>query len=319
MDGNQKGQKAFHIPVLLDEVLALLQPKKGGTFIDGTAGGGGHSMAIAGLLGPGGTMLCIDQDQTALAIIREKFSTWAGLAHCIHGNFSQMAEYCKSCNIADVDGILLDLGISSIALDNPERGFSFGQDGPLDMRMDQGRGLCAADIVNSWSAEELERLFREFGEEPLSRRYARAICGYRADQRLTRTRELWQIIHDSTPERVRRKLKIDPATRVFQALRLEVNGELESLQSVLPQMRDLLHPGGRCAIISFHSLEDRIVKHFFRRESRDCICPEDFPICTCNHNKQLKVLTRKPISPSTAEVEKNRRARSARLRVAEKC
>ncbi|MCK9520410.1 MAG: 16S rRNA (cytosine(1402)-N(4))-methyltransferase RsmH [Dehalococcoidia bacterium] len=310
-----------HIPVLLDEVLHYLAVREGGRYIDGTTGLGGHSEAIARAMGEHGRLLCIDQDREALEFARTRLAPFGRRVSFVHGNFRDIAQIARSEGFDSVDGILLDIGVSSLQLDSAERGFAFGLEGPLDMRMDPSAGgITAAEIVNTWDERELADLFFEYGEERQSRRIARAIVRARP---LSTTWELARAVEQAVGG-ARGQTQIHPATKVFLALRIRVNGELDSLDAALPQAHSLLgsgtdgRPGGRLVVISFHSLEDRIVKRYFRREASDCLCPPELPVCQCGHKATLRELTRRAIRPSEAETAANPRARSAVLRAAER-
>jgi len=300
-----------HIPVLYDEVMHWLAPQAGARYIDGTLGLGGHSMGILERSVPDGQVLGIDADQQAIAIAARRLKAFGARVTLCQGRHEQLATIARNAGFDQVDGILLDLGVSSMQLDNPARGFAFGQDGPLDMRLGTDHELTAAEIINTWDEKELADLIYLYGEERYSRRIARAICAARP---VSRTSELANLIAQT----VGRRERIHPATRTFQALRIAVNDELGSLASVLPQAIELLSPGGRIAVIAFHSLEDRIVKRFFRQESRDCICPPRLPQCVCEHKATVTRLTKKPIRPSEEETRTNPRSRSARLRIAQR-
>lgn len=303
------GNFPVHIPVLLQAVLSFLQVRPGGVYIDGTVGGGGHAAAILDASAPDGRLLGIDRDPTALEVARKRLAPYGARVTLRHGSFAELAHFAE---FAPADGVLLDLGLSSLQLADPTRGFSFSQDGPLDMRFDPtGGGPTAADLVNTLSLKELTDILYRYGEERQARRIAAAIVAARP---IHRTSELAALIERT----VGRRGHIHPATRTFQALRIAVNRELEALEAALPQALDLLRPGGRLVVISFHSLEDRIVKQFLHRESRDCICPPEVPVCVCGHRARVRVLTPKPVRPDNAEVTANPRARSARLRAAEK-
>lgn len=316
-------ERSQHVPVLLDEVLNLLQPLPGGHYIDGTLGGGGHTSAILEHSRPGGRVLGIDADAQALARARTQFAGYVeqGRLVLVHGNFAEMARIAGETTILPAQGILLDLGFSSDQMDNPERGFAFSSDGPLDMRLDQSSPFSAADLLNSASEQELADIFWRYGEERRSRQIARRIVRERARNAITRTSQLAKLVAAGVPFKPG---TIHPATRAFQALRIAVNGELEHLQEALPQILDMLSGrpvgesggGGRMAIITFHSLEDRIVKEFMRREARDCLCPPRIPVCICGHKARIRILTPKPIVPAQAEIARNPRARSAKLRAA---
>lgn len=301
-------QKPKHKPVLLPQVLELLDPHLGESYLDGTAGYGGHATAVLDRLGPKGRAVLVDRDSNAIQALSEAFAK-DNRVRIIHANFTTAAASLEAEG-DHFETILLDLGVASPQLDIPERGFSFGRDGPLDMRMDQSQDLTAERVVNTYSQERLERIIREFGEERFARRVARAIV---EDRPFRSTKQLADMIGRV----VKTSGDIHPATRTFQAFRIEVNAELESLEEVLPAFVRLLDPGGRLAVISFHSLEDRIVKNFFDRESRDCICPPKQPICTCDHVATLVKLTRRPIQGATEDVS-NPRARSAKLRAVAK-
>lgn len=318
--------QTVHIPVMLEEVLKFLQPRAGGHYVDGTLGDGGHAEAILERSAPGGKVLGIDSDTLALARVERRL---AGAAldrrlALVHGNFAELARIVDEAGfMSSVDGVLLDLGFSSYQVEDPERGFSFSVDGPLDMRLDRSQELRATDLVNSASEQELADIFWRYGEETRSRQIAWRIVRERARGPITRTSQLARLAAAGVPYKPG---MIHPATRVFQALRIAVNSELESLEAALPQILEVLcagkagnmdGDGGRMVIISFHSLEDRLVKGFMRRESMDCICPPDIPVCVCNHKASLRLLTPKPVIPTKEEVLINPRARSAKLRAAE--
>jgi 16S rRNA (cytosine1402-N4)-methyltransferase len=303
-----------HIPVLFTEVLAYLQPRAGALYIDGTLGAGGHAAGILKASAPDGRLLAFDRDPEAIRFASQQLSGFGDRFTAVHATYAAMGELAPEHGFAQVDGVLLDLGLSSRQLEDPERGFSFLLDGPLDMRFDTTVGAPAAALVNRMPEKAMADLFWRFGEEQNSRRYARAIVARRP---LQTTRELADVIEKAAPPAVRRK-RIHPATQVFQALRIAVNEELSELEYGLPAAIELLRPGGRVAVISFHSLEDRFVKNLFRDLARDCVCPPRQPVCTCNTVPQVKVVTRKVVAPGEAEVELNPRSRSARLRVAEK-
>ena len=304
-----------HEPVLLAEVLAELHPVEGGRFLDGTVGAGGHAAAILERTAPSGRLLGLDRDPAALAIARRELERFGGRALVLEGNFAVCDELARAHAFADLDGVLFDLGLSSIQLADDERGFSFRSGGPLDMRAGPDAGTSAADLVNTWSAADLRRIFTELGEEPEAARVANAIVRRRAREPFTTADELGRFV---AGVKTRRPRSTDPATRVFQALRMAVNSELDNLARGLEAAMRILRPGGRLAVIAFHSLEDRTVKQYFARESRDCICPPHLPTCVCGHRAGLRVVTRRPLSADSAEVARNPRARSARLRVAEK-
>lgn len=309
-----------HIPVLLPEAMHYLAVKPGGSYIDCTTGLGGHSSAIAEQLGPDGRLLCIDQDADALEFARTKLMPFGRRVSFVHGNFRDLAEVADKEGFSAVDGILMDLGISSMQIGRAERGFAFGLDGPLDMRMDPSSGgETAAEIVNEWDETSLANLFYTYGEERQSRRIASAVVRNRP---IATTWELARAVEQAVGG-VRGRTQIHPATKVFLALRIRVNGELDSLDAVLPQAHSLLgfgtaHGGGRLVIISFHSLEDRVVKQYIRREATDCLCPPQVPVCRCGHQATLRDLTRRAVMPGEAEIARNPRARSAVLRAAER-
>jgi 16S rRNA (cytosine1402-N4)-methyltransferase len=312
--------QTHHVPVLQEEVLRFLQP--GSNYIDGTLGGGGHTAAILERSAPDGRVLGIDADVQALARVRERLFEYVrnGRLVLMHGNFAELARLADEAGFVSVQGVLLDLGFSSDQIEDPERGFSFSVDGPLDMRLDSSQERSAADLVNSASEQELADIFWRYGEETRSRQIARRIVRERAKRAITRTTQLAALVAAGGPYKPG---AIHPATKVFQALRIAVNAELERLEMALPQIVDVLqrkqgaHPAGRMVIIAFHSLEDRIVKEFMRREATDCLCPPRVPVCVCGHKARLRLLTSRPVKPSAQEIERNPRARSAKLRAAE--
>jgi 16S rRNA (cytosine1402-N4)-methyltransferase len=301
-----------HVPVLYDAVLATLALDPGAHVIDGTLGGAGHALGLLQVTAPDGLLLGLDRDPEAISRARERLARLSERTLLVQSSFRELKAVALEHNCPPADGVLLDLGVSSYQLASPERGFSFVKVGPLDMRFDPSQGPSAADLVNSLPAEELAEILYRFGEERQSRRIARAIVAARPFQT---TRQLAEVIAGAVG---RRGGRIHPATKSFQALRIAVNDELGALEEVLPQALELLRPGGRLAVISFHSLEDRLVKRFFRRQAQDCICPPELVVCTCEHRAVLRIITRKPVQPDEAEIAQNRRARSARLRVAEK-
>ncbi len=302
-----------HVPVLLDEVIAGLRVQPGGRYIDATVGGGGHASEILAASAPDGMLLGLDRDPGAPEVARDRLARFEGRWELVQTSFAHLREVAEAHGFIEADGILFDLGLSSLQLADAERGFSFMADGPLDMRFDpSSAGPTAADLVNTLSAEALADVLYEYGEERASRRIAGALIEARP---LETTRELAEVIEGAVG---RRRGRLHPATLTFQALRIAVNDELEAVKAALPQAVGLLRPGGRLAVIAFHSLEDRIVKRFVRRESKDCICPRELPICTCDHEASLRVITRKPLRPTKEEVVRNPRSRSARLRIAER-
>ena len=313
MGGNAVCSDSFpHLPVLYHQVLEALAPVSGGNYLDGTLGAGGHAEGILQASAPLGRLLGLDLDPEALAITRQRLFIYRDRVVLQQASYHLAPQILKSLGWSHLDGILLDLGVSSMQIDQPGRGFSFQKDGPLDMRFDQGEGPTAAELIHSLSQEELARILREYGEERFANRIARAIIKARPIQS---TRALAAVIEATVPYY---EAGLHPATRTFQALRIATNTELEKLTLALPGLVNILAPGGRIAVISFHSLEDRIVKQFFKTESSDCICPPEQPVCTCDHSASINIITRKPIRPGAQEIMENPRARSARLRVAEK-
>lgn len=310
--------EGFHPSVLLQEVIDGLNCRNNpGTYVDGTLGDGGHSQAILEAH-PQNKVIGIDQDHLALERAKRRLKDFSGRVEFAEANFSEIEAVLKSLRIERVNGILLDLGFSSFQIETPSRGFSFLNDAPLDMRMSNKRKVSAADLVNRLSAGELQDIFSKYGEEKFSGRIARAIVKNREISPITTTGELVEIIREASPAAYRYDSKIHFATRVFQALRIAVNDEIEVLKSTLPSALNFLSPRGRLALISFHSLEDREVKAFFRQESALCVCPPRIPICRCGTHPKLKIVTKKPIVASPDEIEENPRSRSAKLRVAEK-
>jgi len=300
-----------HEPVLYQEIIHALHPKSTGRYVDGTLGAGGHAAGLLAASEPGGLLLGLEVDPQALDLASQNLAPFGERACLKRASYTSLPEQIRSRGWDSVDGILLDLGASSMQFDTPERGFSFLADGPLDMRFDPSNPLTAAEIVNSWPEDELADVLFHYGEERASRRIARAIVQARP---VSGTGRLAAIIEKA----LGRHGSHHPATQTFQALRIAVNGELESVEKVLPMALQALAPGGRLAVISFHSLEDRRVKEFFRMESRDCICPPPQPACTCGHKASIQEISRRPITPTEEEIKRNTRARSAKLRVAEK-
>ncbi|MCI0396225.1 MAG: 16S rRNA (cytosine(1402)-N(4))-methyltransferase RsmH [Chloroflexi bacterium] len=300
-----------HTPVLYQEVLEYLQPRPGGRYVDGTIGAGGHTAGLLAASAPDGRVLAFDRDPEAIAFARRRLSDFGDRVVFVQASYAAMAEEAPAHGFTAVDGVLLDLGLSSRQLADAERGFSFLQDGPLDMRFDPTAGRPAADLVNNLREAELADILWRYGEVRLSRKLARAIVRERP---IRTTAQLAGLIAQETGRRDR----IHPATQVFQALRIAVNDELGALEQGLAAAVDLLRPGGRLAVISFHSLEDRLVKQFIRRQSRDCVCPPEQPLCTCDAQAVLRPVTRKVVRPTDEEVAANPRSRSARLRVAER-
>lgn len=302
-----------HHPVLYNEVISALQPRGGCSYVDGTVGAGGHAWGILEASSPDGKLLGLDLDPLALKLAAERLSVYGERVWLLQASYASLLQQIETLGWVSVEGILLDLGVSSMQLDTPERGFSFQSDAPLDMRFDPNRPETAADLVNTLNEQELANLIFRYGEERQARKIANAIVKARP---ITSTRHLSQVVSRVTGSS--RKRRLHPATLTFQALRIAVNRELEALESFLPQAVTALSPGGRLAVIAYHSLEDRLVKQYFRLESQDCICPPRQPVCTCGHRASLKEISRRPAVPEENEVERNPRARSARLRVAEK-
>ena len=301
-----------HTPVMVEEALDALAVQPGGLYVDGTLGGGGHAEAVLEVASPGGLLLGIDADPSALAVARARLARFGDALLLMEGNFRDLASICRAHGFAPVHGVLLDLGLSSLQLSDEARGFSFQTEAPLDMRFGPQQSLTAADIVNTYSEQELAALLWRFGQERHSRAIARRIVRERP---LGTTLELARVVQKAVGGG---RLRIHPATRTFQALRIVVNAELENLTLALDQARDLLGHGGRLVVISYHSLEDTIVKDFLRREARDCVCPPDTPVCICGHKATLRPVTRGALRPHPAEVAVNPRSRSARLRAAER-
>ena len=302
-----------HVSVLLNEAVDSLNIREDGIYVDGTAGGGGHSAAILSRLTTG-TLYSIDQDPDAIATVTERFRG-DSRSRIIEGNFGDMRRLLNDAGVEAVDGVLLDIGVSSHQLDEGSRGFSYHVDAPLDMRMSQS-GETAADLVNTLSVGELSRILSLYGEEKYAYSIAKGIARYRETKRIETTLELAELIKDNVPQKVRRDGH--PARKSFQAIRIAVNHELDVLESGLQGAFELLKKGGRLSVITFHSLEDRIVKQFMRDKAQGCTCPKDFPVCVCGNKPKVKIITRKPILPSDEELERNPRARSAKLRVCEK-
>lgn len=305
-----------HRPVLLDECIEALKIRPDGVYLDGTLGRAGHSREIARRLTTG-QLICVDRDQAALDAAQDRLSEWMDRVTLVHSNFDHLSDILDRLGLPGVDGMLFDLGVSSPQLDDGSRGFSYMQDAPLDMRMDQSEGLTAADVVNTWSQEELRRILTQYGEERYAPSIAGAIVRRRAEKPIETTLELVEVIKSGMPARALKE-KQHPAKRSFQAIRIAVNGELEALAPMLRAATEGLRPGGRLAVITFHSLEDRIVKQTMRELATGCICPPEFPVCVCGRKPKLTLVTRKPIVSGPAELEENPRARSAKLRVAER-
>lgn len=307
-----------HYSVMLTETIENLNIKPDGIYVDGTAGGGGHSLEIAKRLGENGRLICIDQDLDALAACEKRLNDYLDKVTFIHSNYENMVEKLQELGIYKVDGILLDLGVSSFQLDNPERGFSYmREDEPLDMRMDQTSPTTAADILNQSSEIDLYEMIRDYGEEKFARKIARTIVEMREKKPFETTGDLNQAIVSSIPMKARRTGG-NPCKRTYQAVRIKLNRELTVLEESLDGMIDILNDDGRFCIITFHSLEDRIVKNDFRRNEDPCTCPKEFPVCVCGKKSKGKVVTRKPVLPTEKELEENSRSKSAKLRVFER-
>jgi len=306
-----------HVPVMLDEVLAGLNLKPGGVYVDCTLGGAGHSEAILKRTGPDGRLIAIDQDPEAIAFAQKRLAPYRGRVELVQVNFTKLTEVLNQLNIKFVDGVLFDLGVSSYQLDNPVRGFSYLHDAPLDMRMDPGKKVTAGELVNKLPVKELARIIRNYGEERWASRIADFIGMEREHRAIETTGQLVEVIKKAVPARARRGGP-HPAKRTFQALRIAVNGELEILAGAVRSAVQALRSGGRICVITFHSLEDRIIKDLFRELALPCLCPKDFPVCTCGRGKVLRIITAKPLVASASELEHNPRSRSAKLRIAEK-
>ena len=305
----------YHTPVLLKEVVTQLQPCRGGLYVDCTVGGGGHAREILRACGPEGQLIGLDWDEEAITASREELGEFGARVQLVRANYVELERVLMSLGVTAVDGVVFDLGVSSRQFDEPGRGFSFQREGPLDMRMSRQLGAAARDVLRTASLEELAKIFRVYGEEKRARAIAREIVSEREQAPLDTTTQLARLC-----ERVLgpKRGGIHPATRVFQALRIAVNNELENLKRGLEVATRFLKSGGHIAVISFHSLEDRIVKQFFVDKSSGCICPTDLPACACGRKEVLRIVTRKPVTPGEAEIRANPRARSAKLRVAEK-
>ncbi|QCX32587.1 16S rRNA (cytosine(1402)-N(4))-methyltransferase RsmH [Caloramator sp. E03] len=305
-----------HKSVLLNECIEGLNIKKNGVYVDGTLGGAGHSKEILSCLNNEGTLIGIDQDTNAIEASRKRLSQYSNIIF-VHDNFSNIKNILNELNINKVDGILLDLGVSSHQLDEPERGFSYMHDAPLDMRMNSNSSFSAKDVVNEYSKEKLEKVIKEYGEEKWASRIAEFIVKERQKKRIETTFELVDIIKAAIPASARREGP-HPAKRTFQAIRIEVNREIEILENAVNDCIDVLKKEGRICIITFHSLEDRIVKNVFKKRENPCTCPPSFPVCVCNSKPEIRIVSKKPILPSDEEILENPRSRSAKLRIAEK-
>ena len=306
-----------HKSVLLHETIDSLNIKADGIYVDGTLGGGGHAFEVCRRLGDGGKLIGIDQDGDAIAAATERLKEFPGRAVIVRNNYENIAEVLRDLGIEKVDGIYLDLGVSSYQLDTAERGFTYREDVPLDMRMDQRNPRTAADIVNTYSESELYRMIRDYGEDRVAKNIAKHIVKAREKKPIETTGELTEIIKAAIPAKVR-ATGGHPAKQTFQAIRIELNRELDVLNRSIDRMIGLLNPGGRLSIITFHSLEDRIVKTRFKINENPCTCPPDFPVCVCGKKSRGRVITRKPILPSEEEIQENSRSKSAKLRVFER-
>ena len=306
-----------HKPVLLDACIQALNIRPDGIYVDGTLGRAGHSMEIARRLTTG-RLICIDRDQAAIDAAKVRLAPYLDRVTLVHSNFSELKEVLSAAGVSGADGMLFDLGVSSPQLDDASRGFSYMQDAPLDMRMDTSAPLSAYEVVNTWSQEELRRILYEYGEERYAPAIAKAIVRARETAPVKTTLELVEIIKGAMPPAALRE-KQHPAKRSFQAIRIAVNGELDALPPMLEAAVDGLNPGGRLAVITFHSLEDRIVKRTLADLAKGCTCPPEFPVCVCGRKPRVRLVNRKPVTADGAELADNPRARSAKLRVAEKC
>ncbi|MBI5080116.1 MAG: 16S rRNA (cytosine(1402)-N(4))-methyltransferase RsmH [Chloroflexi bacterium] len=302
----------MHVSVLYKEVIEGLQPKSGGRYIDGTTGAGGHAFGILESSSPKGELLGLDRDPSALKVARERLKEFGDRLHLRQASYVEMENVAREIGWGAVNGIILDLGLSSLQLEDAARGFAFKHEGPLDMRFDSATPITAADLVNGGSPDELADILFKFGEEHNARRIVKAILKARP---INTTQQLAAVVAATVGGK---RGDVHPATRTFQALRIAVNGELDAVEKVLPLAVGLLAVGGRLAVISFHSLEDRLVKNFFRREARDCLCPPEQVVCVCRHKASVKEITRKPMTPSEGELRSNPRSRSAKLRIVEK-
>ena len=302
-----------HIPIMKNEVLELLAPERGGIFADGTLGGGGHAEAVLERLPENGKLYGIDRDGDAIAAASKKLERFGCRFKSVRGNFFDMRSLLSAEGVCGLDGVLLDLGVSSYQLDTPERGFSYNENAPLDMRMDRSASMSAYDVVNTYSADRLAEIIRDYGEERYAARIARRIAAEREKAPIETTLQLAGLIKEAMPAAARNE-KQHPAKRTFQAIRIEVNGELEELDAAISDIESFLNPGGVLAVITFHSLEDRIVKQAFKRFEEPCICDRRAPICTCGLKPTAKIITKKPLTASDEELEANPRSRSAKLR-----
>lgn len=307
-----------HVSVLLEEAVSALMPERGGVYVDCTAGGGGHSEEILKRLPSGSRLISLDRDDRAIERCRERLSSYGMSSTVVKSNYHDIGEVLDGLGIGEIDGVLWDLGVSSVQLDEPERGFSYMNDAPLDMRMDRTAGKTAYDVVNTYPEAELYRIIRDWGEEKFASRIAFAISETRKNCEIKTTLQLSEIISGAIPAAARFKEKQHPAKRAFQAIRIEVNDELAAIEPSIKSAVNRLRSGGRAAVITFHSLEDRIAKQTFKWLENPCTCPPNFPVCVCGQKPKVKIITKKPVIPSEEETQSNPRARSAKLRVAEK-
>lgn len=305
----------YHVPVMLEEVLGFLVTDKDGVYVDGTLGGGGHSAALLDCLGAAGMVVGLDRDIDALCFAEKRLQKFGSRFRAVQSNFREIPQVLADLGIKQISGFLLDLGVSSFQIDTVSRGFSYQVPAKLDMRMSQDQALTAEDVINSYDEQALVRIFFEYGEERFARRITRRVIQGRKTGRIVDSEMLRTIVQAAVPFRQ----QVKSVARVFQALRIEVNQELVSLEEGLREVVAFLKPGGRIVVIAYHSLEDRIVKRFFREEARECVCPPQFPKCICGARRQLKLVTRKAVKPGELEIQSNSRSRSARLRAAEKC
>lgn len=306
-----------HVSVLLNETISNLNVKPDGIYVDGTLGGGGHALEVCRQLSDKGRLIGIDQDEEALAAAGKRLADYKDRVTLIHSNYCDMAAQLHAIGVEKVDGILLDLGVSSYQLDNADRGFTYREDAPLDMRMDRTQGRTAYEVVNTYDEDRLYRVIRDYGEEKFAKNIAKHICRARAEKEIETTGELIELIKAAIPAKMR-AVGGHPAKRTFQAIRIEVNRELEVLENSLDGMIDLLNEEGRLCIITFHSLEDRIVKNLFKKNEAPCVCPPEFPVCVCGRKSKGFVVSRKPIIPTEEEIEANKRSKSSKLRVFER-
>ncbi|MBP3367920.1 MAG: 16S rRNA (cytosine(1402)-N(4))-methyltransferase RsmH [Clostridia bacterium] len=307
-----------HVSIMAPEVIEALAPERGGIYVDCTAGGGGHSLEIAKRLPEGARLICLDRDDEAIEACTKRLADYSDRVTIVKSNFRNIASALDMLGIEKIDGVMWDLGVSSHQLDDGDRGFSYSKEAPLDMRMDQTEGKSAYDVVNYYTVGELTKIIRDYGEERFASRIANLIVEKRSVKPIETTTELADIVSSAIPAPVRKKEAQNPARRTFQAIRIEVNGELDSIEPSIRDAAARLRSGGRMAVITFHSLEDRITKDVFRSLASGCTCPPEFPVCVCGKTPDIKLLSKKPIIPSDEEMEENPRSRSAKLRTAEK-